>query len=197
MSTSIDFLTSGLGMGIVSIVSLALASFSAYAGYRDLKKSIEKKNREKAAWVVRKATEAELKHQNDTEQLRQVELEIERQLKKKEAELQNAGQQEKEMERLRQIILEFEERVGQAKETETEDSYTNDMGWGDMVDTGPLPVLETCRALMIAGNEKNTVLTIYSEKKNAVTYSESKQEHHVSGTPGIHVDENPPKVRLK
>lgn len=177
MLTSLEFLTSGLGMGIVSVASLALALFSAYAGYRDLKNTIKKKNREKEK-AEQAAAEA------------------------KETELQKAEQQQKEMEQLRQRISELEEQVEQAKETETAGaSYTSGMDRGEMADTGPLPVLETRRALRrastIAGYERNKALTVYTGEKIAVVCSTSKQGHHISGTPGIHVGENSQKVRLK
>ena len=152
MLITLELLTSESGMWIAAALTLLLALFSAYAGYRDLKNTVEKKTIEKK--------------------------EAEQAAKKVKA----VASQKK--------ISELEMKLSQVEAVAA--SCTRDAVWEKMADTGPLPVLETSRALsrmtkrVILGYKKDTTLTFHGSGKISVGYDEAIQDGHLPQLTGSH-----------
>jgi len=165
MLITLELLTSESGMWIAAALTLLLALFSAYAGYRDLKNTVEKKTIEK----------------KEAEQAAK---------KVKAVESQKKEQQQKETEQLRKKISELEMKLSQVEAVAA--SCTRDAVWEKMADTGPLPVLETSRALsrmtkrVILGYKKDTTLTFHGSGKISVGYDEAIQDGHLPQLTGSH-----------
>lgn len=105
-------------------------------------------------------------------------------------ESQKKEQQQKETEQLRKKISELEMKLSQVEAVAA--SCTRDAVWEKMADTGPLPVLETSRALsrmtkrVILGYKKDTTLTFHGSGKISVGYDEAIQDGHLPQLTGSH-----------